>query len=64
LVGALVAHFQYTVLITSTGPLKIASFPFDLQTIRSDMEVKDSELNDVLKTAVRTNKKKKSGNKA
>lgn len=64
-IDAFVAHFQYTVLITATGPIKIVSFPFDLENIRSDKEVKDAEVNEVLKMAVRTNKKKKkSGNKA
>ncbi|KAI8593460.1 peptidase M24, structural domain-containing protein [Geranomyces variabilis] len=55
---AVVAHFMYTVLLMPNGPLKITSFPWDQELVKSDKEVKDGGIKDLLKQSVKTNKAK------
>ena len=55
--GEHIAHLQFTVLLLPTGPLKITSFPWDASLIKSEKEVKDEELKELLKTSVRPSKK-------
>ncbi|KAJ3161428.1 Proliferation-associated protein 2G4 [Geranomyces michiganensis] len=55
---AVVAHFMYTVLLMPNGPLKITSFPWDQELVKSDKEVKDGGLKELLKQSVKTNKAK------
>ncbi|KAJ3014688.1 Proliferation-associated protein 2G4 [Thoreauomyces humboldtii] len=55
---AVVAHFMYTVLLMPNGPLKITSFPWDQELVKSDKEVKDEPIKELLKQSVKTNKSK------
>ena len=54
---AVVAHFMFTVLLLPTGPLKITSFPWDQELVKSDKEVKSESVKELLKQPVRSNKK-------
>ncbi|KAJ3042419.1 Proliferation-associated protein 2G4 [Rhizophlyctis rosea] len=57
-----VAHFMFTVLLMPSGPLKITSFPWDQEVVKSELEVKDEEVKELLKQSVKSkkaNKKKK-----
>ncbi|KAL2912335.1 hypothetical protein HK105_208182 [Polyrhizophydium stewartii] len=56
--GVDLAHFMFTVLLMPNGPLKISSFPFDQDVIKSDHAVKKQELVDLLAQPVRAAKKK------
>ncbi|KAI8920176.1 hypothetical protein PhCBS80983_g05479 [Powellomyces hirtus] len=55
---AVVAHFMYTVLLMPNGPLKITSFPWDQELVKSDKEVRDEKVKELLKQSVKTNKAK------
>ncbi|KAJ3179866.1 Proliferation-associated protein 2G4 [Geranomyces variabilis] len=55
---AVVAHFMYTVLLMPNGPLKVTSFPWEQELVKSDKEVKDGGIKDLLKQSVKTNKAK------
>ncbi|KAI9103014.1 peptidase M24, structural domain-containing protein [Phlyctochytrium arcticum] len=63
---AVIAHFMYTVLIMPGGPLKITNFPWDQALVKSGKEIKDEELQNLLKQSVsakKANKKKKKATK-
>ncbi|KAI9203495.1 peptidase M24, structural domain-containing protein [Polychytrium aggregatum] len=53
-----VAHFMYTVLLMPNGPLKITSFPWSEELVKSEKELKNEELKELLKQPVRASKKK------
>ena len=52
-----IAHFMFTVLLMPNGPLKITSFPWDQELVKSELEVKDEEIKELLKQSVKINKK-------
>ncbi|AFZ80227.1 proliferation-associated 2g4, putative [Theileria equi strain WA] len=57
--GEFVAHFRCTVLLLSTGLKKITGLPFDqLESCKSEFEVKDQDLLDLLASPIATKKKK------
>lgn len=39
-----VAHFKFTVLLMPNGPLRITGLPLDIDSLKSEYEVSDSEL--------------------
>ena len=49
---------MFTVLLMPSGPLKITSFPWDQETVKSDKELKDEALIALIKEPVRASKKK------
>jgi curved DNA binding protein len=54
-----VAHLMFTVLLMSSGPLKITSFPWDESLYKSSLAIKDESIVALLKTPVRASKKSK-----
>ncbi|KAJ3069834.1 Proliferation-associated protein 2G4 [Podochytrium sp. JEL0797] len=52
-------HVIMTVLLMANGPLKITGVPFDAEVVKSDKEIKNEEIKELLKLPVRTNNKKK-----
>ncbi|KND02646.1 DNA-binding protein, 42 kDa [Spizellomyces punctatus DAOM BR117] len=59
---AVVAHFMFTVLLMPGGPLKITSFPWDQELVKSEKEIKSENIKELLKQPVsskKANKKKK-----
>jgi curved DNA binding protein len=55
--GEVVAHLVYTVLLMPNGPLRLTNAVLD-ERVKSDKEVKDEELVALLKTGIRSKKKK------
>ena len=58
-----VAYMVYTVLIMPNGPLRLTSF-YDESTVKSEIELKDEKLVELLKEQVRPKKNKKAAPKA
>lgn len=54
-----VAHFMFTVLMMPSGPLKVTSFPWDQELVKSEKELTDEAIKDLLKEPVRSSKKSK-----
>lgn len=56
-----VAHFLYTVLLTSTGTQRITQFPWNQDLVKSEMTLANPDVVELLKTDVlakRSTKKK------
>ncbi|KAJ3135394.1 Proliferation-associated protein 2G4 [Physocladia obscura] len=53
-------HIVLTVLLMPNGPLKITGPAWDSELVKSDIELKDEAIKDLLKQAVRKSNKKKS----
>jgi len=56
---ALVAHFVLTIMLMPQGPLKLTSYPWDQSSVKSDKQVINSEIEELLKTSIRPKKAKK-----
>ncbi|KAJ3279380.1 Proliferation-associated protein 2G4 [Borealophlyctis nickersoniae] len=54
---AFVAHFMFTVLMMPSGPLKITSFPWDQDSVKSEKVVKDEAIKELLQQSLKINKK-------
>ncbi|RKO90948.1 hypothetical protein BDK51DRAFT_34890 [Blyttiomyces helicus] len=52
--GAAIAHFVFTVLMLPIGPLKITSFPWNLEVVQSEKVLKDKALVELLKQPTMT----------
>ncbi|KAJ3331286.1 Proliferation-associated protein 2G4 [Blyttiomyces sp. JEL0837] len=59
-----VAHLMMTVLLMPTGPLKITGLAWDAETVKSDKEIQDEGIKELLKQPVRSNKSSKKKKKA
>lgn len=57
--GELVAQFKFTCLLLPTGTLKITGLPLDISQVKSDKQVEDEELKNLLATRFGKRKKKK-----
>lgn len=51
--NAEIAHFQFTILITPKGPVKVTSIPYDSSLVNSDKSVKDPELKKLLNEGIK-----------
>jgi len=60
--GDLVAHFKATVLIMPNGVDRVTNVA--LQTVETDKKIEDEEVNKLLQSSLKTNKKKKNKKKA
>lgn len=59
--GEQVSQFKFTVLLMPNGPQKITGLPFDPELFKSELEIKDQEIQKLLKQSAnpKANKKKK-----
>ncbi|KAI5637415.1 metallopeptidase family m24 domain-containing protein [Phthorimaea operculella] len=57
--GELVAQFKFTALLLPSGTHKITGLPLDKTKIKSERTIKDPELNALLNSSAKANKKKK-----
>ncbi|KAJ1564315.1 Proliferation-associated protein 2G4 [Nowakowskiella sp. JEL0078] len=57
-VDTFIAHFMFTVLIMPNGPLKITQFPWDQDLVKSEKELQNPDLVELLKSSVKNKKKK------
>ncbi|XP_049869773.1 proliferation-associated protein 2G4 [Pectinophora gossypiella] len=57
--GELVAQFKFTALLLPSGTHRITGLPFDKSTCKSERSIKDPELNSLLNSSAKANKKKK-----
>ncbi|KAI9145571.1 proliferation-associated protein 2G4 [Paraphysoderma sedebokerense] len=57
--GEIVAQFIFTVLLMPTGPLKVSGLEWDEELVKSDKEVTDEEIKNLLNEQVRKKKNKK-----
>lgn len=57
--GELVAQFKFTVLLLPSGTHRITGLPFDKSPCKSERSIKDPELNALLNSSAKANKKKK-----
>ena len=55
--GADVAHLIMTVLLMPTGPLKITGIAWDPELVKSEKELKDEGIKELLKQPIRSNSK-------
>ncbi|KAI8424098.1 hypothetical protein MSG28_002705 [Choristoneura fumiferana] len=55
----LVAQFKFTALLLPSGTHRITGLPFDKATCKSERSIKDPELNSLLNSSAKANKKKK-----
>lgn len=59
--GETICHLKFTVLLMSTGTMKIAGLPVDITKFKSEHSLKDAELLKIMETSA--GKKKKKNNK-
>ncbi|XP_013200332.1 proliferation-associated protein 2G4 [Amyelois transitella] len=57
--GELVAQFKFTALLLPSGTHRITGLPFDKSQCKSERSIKDPELNALLNSSTKSNKKKK-----
>ncbi|RKP05237.1 proliferation-associated protein 2G4-like protein, partial [Thamnocephalis sphaerospora] len=57
--GDVVAQFQYTVFVTANGPVRITTSPFDEAAVKSEKQVEDETVKELLAQSVAAKKKKK-----
>ncbi|KAJ0178946.1 hypothetical protein K1T71_005721 [Dendrolimus kikuchii] len=57
--GEIVAQFKFTALLLPSGTHRITGLPFDKSQCKSERTIKDPELNSLLNSSAKTNKKKK-----
>ncbi|KAI8999948.1 peptidase M24, structural domain-containing protein [Gaertneriomyces semiglobifer] len=61
--GETVAHLMFTVLLMSTGPLKVTGATWEEGSVKSEKEVKSEQLKELLKQAVKSKSKSKNKKK-
>jgi len=54
-----VAHYMFTALMMPSGPTRITKDFYDASLVKADHEIKDEEINTLLKSAVKKSNKKK-----
>ena len=59
-----VAQFKYTVLVLSSGVLKVTGLPFEGELYDSECKIEDKEINDLLSTSISKKAKKRNKKKA
>ncbi|KAL4711726.1 hypothetical protein ACJJTC_003493 [Scirpophaga incertulas] len=57
--GEIVAQFKFTALLLPSGTHRITGIPFEKSQCKSDRSIKDPELNSLLNSSAKANKKKK-----
>jgi len=62
--GESVAHFMFTALMMPSGPTRITKDYYDASLVKSDHQIKDEEISNLLKTAVKKSNKKKNKKKS
>lgn len=55
--GEFVAHFKYTVLLTSTGPMRLTGLPFDAALYQSSHKLQNPAVKTLLSEPVKNKKK-------
>jgi curved DNA binding protein len=58
-----VAHYMFTALMMPSGPTRITKDFYDASLVKADHEIKDEEINTLLKSAVKKSNKKKNKKK-
>jgi len=58
-----VAHYMFTALMMPSGPTRLTKDFYDASLVKADHEIKDEEINNLLKTNVKKSNKKKNKKK-